>query len=41
MTGKAINQRDRKGMQVVPYKLYFSAEDSFINMLNPQLPKTL
>ena len=40
ITGKAINQGDGKGMKV-PCKLYFSADDSFINILEQQLPKTL
>ena len=40
ITGKAINQGDVKGMKV-PCKLYFSADDSFINILEQQLPKTL
>ena len=38
--GEAISQGDGKRMKA-PYKLYFSAEDSFINILKQQLPKTI
>ena len=40
IVGKAINQGDGKGMKV-PCKLYFSAEDSFINILKDQLQEAL
>ena len=39
-TRKAINQGDGKTKKV-PCKLHFSAEDSFINILKQQLPRTL
>ena len=40
ITGKAINQGDGKGMNLL-CKLYFSAEDSFIHISKQQLSKTL
>ena len=39
IVGKANDQGD--GKMKVPCKLYFGAEDSFINILKEQLPKTL
>ena len=39
-TGTAINQEDGKAMKM-PCKLYFSAEDSFINILKQQILKAL